>query len=82
MITDQIGLHKRLLQLNHNYNKMCDILGFFKIKNARNSASLLLVVKKKTYEWTIVMVHAVQLFKHDTTVLFVVKSVELVANWI
>ena len=26
------------------------------------------------------MVHAVQLFKHDTTVLFVVKSVELVAN--
>ena len=32
MITDQIGLHKRLLQLNHNYNKMCDILGFFKIK--------------------------------------------------
>ena len=32
MITDQIGLRKRLLQLNHNYNKMCDILGFFKIK--------------------------------------------------
>ena len=26
------------------------------------------------------MVHAVQLFKHDATVLFVVKSVELVAN--
>ena len=26
------------------------------------------------------MVHAVQLFKHDTTVVFVVKSVELVAN--
>jgi len=32
MITDQIGLRERLLQLNHNYNKMCDILGFFKIK--------------------------------------------------
>ena len=32
MITDRIGLHERLLQLNHNYNKMCDILGFFKIK--------------------------------------------------
>ena len=32
MITDRIGLHERLLQLNHNYNKMCDILGLFKIK--------------------------------------------------
>ena len=25
MITDRIGLHKLLLQLNHNYNKMCTI---------------------------------------------------------
>ena len=32
MITDRIGLQERLLQLDHNYNKMCDILEFFKIK--------------------------------------------------
>ena len=32
VITDRIGLHERLIQLNHNYNKMCDILGFVKIK--------------------------------------------------
>ena len=32
MITNQIGLHRRLLQLYYNYNKMSDILGFFKIK--------------------------------------------------
>ena len=25
MITDRIGLHKLLLQLNDNYNKMCTI---------------------------------------------------------
>ena len=31
MITDQIGQHKVLLPINHNYNKICDILGFFKL---------------------------------------------------
>ena len=32
MITDRIGQHKRLLQVNHKYINMYDILGFFKIK--------------------------------------------------
>ena len=29
MITDWIGGHKVLLLINHNYNQICDILGFF-----------------------------------------------------
>ena len=32
MITDRIGRHEVLLPINHNYNKICDILGFFKVK--------------------------------------------------
>ena len=32
MIIDQIGQHEVLLLINHTYNKICDILGFFKIK--------------------------------------------------
>ena len=31
MITDRIGRHEVLLPVNHNYNKICDILGFFKL---------------------------------------------------
>ena len=29
MITDRIGRHKVLLPINHNFNKICDILGSF-----------------------------------------------------
>ena len=29
MITDQIGRHKVLLPVNHNFNKICDIIGYF-----------------------------------------------------
>ena len=32
MITDWIGRHKVLLSINHIYSKICDTLGFFKIK--------------------------------------------------
>ena len=32
MITDRIGQHEVLFPINHNYNKICDILGFFEIK--------------------------------------------------
>ena len=30
MITGRIGRHEVLLPINHNYNKICNILGFFK----------------------------------------------------
>ena len=29
MITDRIGRHDVLLPINHNFNKMCDIIGYF-----------------------------------------------------
>ena len=35
MITDQTGLHEVLLPIYHNYNKICDILGFFKLKHKK-----------------------------------------------
>ena len=32
MITDQIGRHEVLLHFNHNYDEICEIWSFFKIK--------------------------------------------------
>ena len=32
MITDQTGQHNVLLPINHNYDKICDSLGYFKLK--------------------------------------------------
>ena len=29
MITDRIGQHEVLLPINHNFNKICDIIGYF-----------------------------------------------------
>ena len=31
----QIGWHEVLLPINHNYNKSCDILGFFKLNQKK-----------------------------------------------
>ena len=33
MITDRFGPHEVLLPINHDYNKICDTLGFFKFKH-------------------------------------------------
>ena len=37
MITDRIGQHEVLLPINHNFNKICDIIGYFLNQNTRNS---------------------------------------------
>ena len=37
MITDRIGRHEVLLPINHNFNKICDIIGSFLNQNTRNS---------------------------------------------
>ena len=29
MITDRIGRHEVLLPINHNFDKICDIIGYF-----------------------------------------------------
>ena len=36
MITDRIGRHEVLLPINHNFNKICDIIGYFLHQNTRN----------------------------------------------
>ena len=36
MITDRIGRHEVLLPINHNFNKICDIIGYFFNQNPRN----------------------------------------------
>ena len=46
MITDQIGWHKVLLPINHNYNKICDVVGFIPIKTQEILGVFLLAVKK------------------------------------
>ena len=37
MITDRIGRHEVLLPINHNFNKICNIIGYFLNQNTRNS---------------------------------------------
>ena len=38
MITDRrIGRYEVLLPINHNFNKICDIIGYFLNQNTRNS---------------------------------------------
>ena len=51
MITDQIGRHKVLLPINHDFNKICDILlGSFLIKTQEILRLFLLAVKKKAIQ--------------------------------
>ena len=39
MITDRIGRHKVLLPINHNFNKICDTIGYFLNQNTSCFAS-------------------------------------------
>ena len=47
MVTDRIGWHEVLLPINHDFNKICDIVGSFFNQNTRNPKIFLLAVKKK-----------------------------------
>ena len=51
IITDRIGRDKVLLPIiiNHNYNKICDVLAFFKIKTQEIPRVFLLAVEKKSH---------------------------------
>ena len=49
MITDQIGRHAVLLPVNHNFNKICDITGYFLHQNTRNSTFSFASLKKKSH---------------------------------
>ena len=47
MITDRIGRHKVLLPINHNFNKICDIIGYFLNQSTRNSKFCFASTEKK-----------------------------------
>ena len=44
MITDRVERHEVLLPINHNFNKICDIVGSFLNQNTASSE------KKKTFK--------------------------------
>ena len=50
MITDRIGRQEVLLPINHNFNKICHIIGHFLNQNTRNSKFVLLAVKKNPFK--------------------------------
>ena len=66
MITDRIGRHEALLPINRNFNKICDLTGYFLNQNTRNSKFCFAGSEKKSHLSTCVMVRTVQLLRHDT----------------
>ena len=66
MITDRIGRHEVLLPINHNFNKICDIIGYFLNQNTRNSKFCFASSeKKKSHLSARVMARTVQLIRYD-----------------
>ena len=61
MITDRIGRHDVLLPINHNFNKICNIGGYFFNQNTRNSTFCLASSEKKSHLSTRVMARTVLL---------------------
>ena len=47
MITDRIGRHEVLLPINHNFNKICNIIGYFLNQNTRNATFCFASSEKK-----------------------------------
>ena len=47
MITDRIGRHDVLLPINHNFNKICNIVSYFLNQNTRNSTFCFASSEKK-----------------------------------
>ena len=65
MITHRIGRREVLLPTNHNFNKICDIIGYFLNQNKRNSKFWLPSSEKKSHLSASVMARTVQLLRHD-----------------
>ena len=49
MITDRIGRHEVLLPINHNFNKICDIIRYFLNQNTRNLRFCFASSEKKSH---------------------------------
>ena len=67
MITDRIGQHEVLLPINHNFNKICDIIGYFLNQNTRNSKFCFASSEKKSHLSARMMARTVQLLRHDAS---------------
>ena len=65
MITDRIGPHEVLLPINHNFNKIFDIIGYFLNQNTRNLKFCFASSEKKSHLSARVMARTVQLLRHD-----------------
>ena len=65
MITDRIGRYEVLLPINRNFQKICDIIGYFLNQNTRNSKFCFASSKKKSHLSARVMARTVQLLRHD-----------------
>ena len=65
MITDRNGRHEVLLPINHNFNKICDIIGYFLNQSTRNSKFCFASIEKKSHLSARAMVRTVQLLRHD-----------------
>ena len=65
MITDRIGRHEVLLPINHNLNKICNIIGYFLNQNTRNSKFCFATSEKKSHLSARVMARTVQLLRHN-----------------
>ena len=77
MITHRIGRHEVLLPINHNFNKICDIIGYFLNQNKRNSKFGFLAVKKKSHLSARVMVRTPGTRSSD----FVNHEYDYTPNW-
>ena len=62
MITDRIGQHGVLLPINHNFNKICDTIGYFLNQNIRNSKFCFASSEKKSHLSARVMARTVQYY--------------------
>ena len=62
--SDPIRQHEILLPINHNYNKFCDILGFFKSK-LNKFRDFFVGSEKKPFKCARAMVRTVQLLRLD-----------------
>ena len=81
MIIDQTGQHEVLLLINHTYNKICDILGFFKIKTQEILRVFSQQLKKGPPKKPLSAGERWRVLSHYT-VLLVLKSGQLIANQI
>ena len=55
MITDRIRRHEVLLPINHNFNKICDIIGYFLNQNTRKLKFCFASSEKKSHLSALVM---------------------------